>query len=432
MNRCFLLVTCGLISVVIIKEYLDIFLPQKDITNIVKYILYGFILLFAAVLEEGSQYPILNFIANYCFVLCISIILYKGYLKEKIIVSFSMLCIWAFSEIIIGYLIQLLCLEKNLYYGQQDFCSKLIMLFMVVMISSLFTYNHLGPLPFKYWCMVAIIPLSSIFIEFSIFSLSFNSHDRVKVVVSLVSSFLLLPLNFMIFKVYNRLTEEKEIMKQNAVFTRQLELCARQIKETEDMQNEIKHIRHDMKKCFFSLMSIAESQHYDEIGTYLKDFMEGVELHNNTNIINTGNLIIDSFINNIYATATTRGIECKIKVNIPNLIHIGEADLSIILGNALDNALEANERLNATDCRFIQIVLSYNNGKLSIGIRNSCDGIVRKDKSGRYMTIKKDKIYHGMGISSIEKIVEKYNGFVSFDMKNNVFTFLATLNEREA
>lgn len=48
------------------------------------------------------------------------------------------------------------------------------------------------------------------------------------------------------------------------------------------------------------------------------------------------------------------------------------------------------------------------------------------------MTIKKDKIYHGMGISSIEKIVEKYNGFVSFDMKNNVFTFLATLNEREA
>lgn len=112
MNRCFLLVTCGLISVVIIKEYLDIFLPQKDITNIVKYILYGFILLFAAVLEEGSQYPILNFIANYCFVLCISIILYKGYLKEKIIVSFSMLCIWAFSEIIIGYLIQLLCLDE--------------------------------------------------------------------------------------------------------------------------------------------------------------------------------------------------------------------------------------------------------------------------------------------------------------------------------
>lgn len=133
--------------------------------------MYGIIIILAAVLEVGFQFPILNFIFNYCFVFCIGLILYKGYLKEKIIVSFTMLCIWVFSEIIVGDLIQLFRLENNLYYGQEGFCSKLVMLFLVVLISLIFKDNHLGQLPFKYWCMVAVIPLSSIFIEFSTFSL---------------------------------------------------------------------------------------------------------------------------------------------------------------------------------------------------------------------------------------------------------------------
>lgn len=179
-------------------------------------------------------------------------------------------------------------------------------------------------------------------------------------------------------------------------------------------------------------MSIAESKYYNEITTYITDFMENFKFQYNKSVINTGNLIIDLFINNIYTTATRKEIKCKIRAKIPDDLNFGEADLSIILGNALENALGANERLKDSDCRFIKIALNYNNEKLSIGIRNSCDGIIQMDKKGRYITSKKDEIYHGIGGSSIKKVVEKYNVFVSFDMKNNVFTFLATLNEKES
>ena len=97
-------------------------------------------------------------------------------------------------------------------------------------------------------------------------------------------------------------------------------------------------------------------------------------------------------------------------------MNIGYDDLGIIIGNLLDNSIEANEKLDINN-RMIDIYIKCIDNILIIKIVNNKQNI----KTNINKTDKKDSLNHGIGISSIKKITGKYNGAVEFIDEGNKF-----------
>ncbi len=116
---------------------------------------------------------------------------------------------------------------------------------------------------------------------------------------------------------------------------------------------------------------------------------------------------------------TKNGIVFEYDINLPTEIHVSDVDMTIIMGNLLDNAIEAC--LDVKDkSRYINLEISCGYGKIDILIKNSIDGKVEIVNSHLH-TIKKDKENHEHGLNNIRKIVEKYNGHFKNSNNNNEF-----------
>lgn len=122
----------GLISILIIKEYLGTILIERDSIN--KKIFWGINLFFSIGLEIYNGIPFFNLLFNLIFVFLISLVGYIGSKRKKAIAAFSMIVIWAISEIIIGYLAMFFHMYFILPKIQGSILSKLVTLFFVMLL----------------------------------------------------------------------------------------------------------------------------------------------------------------------------------------------------------------------------------------------------------------------------------------------------------
>ena len=96
-----------------------------------------------------------------------------------------------------------------------------------------------------------------------------------------------------------------------------------------------------------------------------------------------------------------------------------------MLGNLLDNAIEATEKLESEKDIFVSLV--YQKEKLLIKIRNPYAGVLKKDRAGNYKSEKKDRENHGIGLKSVRKVVEKYEGVMEIHTEDQVFEMCVIL-----
>ena len=110
-----------------------------------------------------------------------------------------------------------------------------------------------------------------------------------------------------------------------------------------------------------------------------------------------------------FGRAKARGIKVETSIRIPKKMQLDHGDIGVLYGNLVDNAVEACSKVPEGQ-RFVKIENKYQSGILLLVITNSKTG--KKNKSLK--TTKKDNIRHGHGVQSVRKVVEKYNGTVSF------------------
>ena len=103
-------------------------------------------------------------------------------------------------------------------------------------------------------------------------------------------------------------------------------------------------------------------------------------------------------------------------MDVPTSLPFDEADLCIVLGNALDNAIEACLRGEVLE-PYVELKIKYDVGNLIIIVENSFDGTIKKNHQGKILTRKKKIKNHGIGIDSMKRVVEKYHGF--FDVEDS-------------
>lgn len=129
----------------------------------------------------------------------------------------------------------------------------------------------------------------------------------------------------------------------------------------------------------------------------------------------TGNNAVDSIVNTKGSLAQTYGIEFICRVNIISEIKLEEMELCRILGNGLDNAIEACERLENVK-KHILLSISEDKDNLYISISNTSDRVDIEN-----LSTKKNTGMHGIGVNSIKSSVERLKEIVKFSYKDSIF-----------
>lgn len=237
-----------------------------------------------------------------------------------------------------------------------------------------------------------------------------------------ISTIAVLIINFTVFFLFDRvarLYKEKQekvlIEQQNKYYENQLQI----INETQETSNILKH---DMKNHLRSLFSDIKSGNLSEAQKHISDIVDVYE--SGTEIINTGYPAIDSLVNFKLQTAKQNGIRVSVNASLPSDLNLSSFDMTVILGNLLDNALQAVSLV--TENGFIDFAIHYSKGMLLIKVTNPFKTAIKREK-GVIVTSKADKENHGYGLKSVNETVEKYNGTVNINPDNDIFTVTVVL-----
>ena len=194
-------------------------------------------------------------------------------------------------------------------------------------------------------------------------------------------------------------------------------LIAMHYAEVENMYNQIRGFKHDYRNHIQAMKSHAANGELDAILRYLDGLdseLDAIEL-----VIKTGNKMADAILNSKISLARAKGIQVIADANIAVELTTSEVDMCIILGNLLDNAIEACMGLGE-DERLIRIYMEMKNTQLYIAITNTAPkGRLRK-QGKRHLTTKGEG--HGFGLARIDHIVERHGGYLSRNSEDGAYS----------
>lgn len=139
----------------------------------------------------------------------------------------------------------------------------------------------------------------------------------------------------------------------------------------------------------------------------------------NENVANSGNFIIDSIINYKLQDINSLDVDIKLNLNIAENISIFPFDLTVVLANLFDNAIEAIKKCKSK--KTLTISLACNKNNLIILMDNSFEEKIVQ-ANGKLLSTKKSKVNHGMGIVNVERVLEKYAGSMNFEYNEKTFS----------
>lgn len=407
---CVLLyIIASFLTLVILKLYFSSFFESKafSIGNLMVWSLYFLreLLLFMVIDFPANINLITGFLLN-CF---ICIIAFRGNVIQQIALSGILSTIWTLSEFFVGCFFLAVGVDYQYPKAIGAIVSEVMTLLMIACLNRFFQHENIKALSVKHNIMLLLIPIGSLFVVYKVFMSSSSYANKVSLKEPILCFIIILVINLIVFRLYTLLADEMEQRRYNAVYTQQLELYSKHIQEKETSLLEFRNAKHDMKQHFILLLGMLEENQNEMAKKYLSDLVDNND-YANFNISRTDNLVVDAIINAKYSVMQKNNIKCEINVHIPMQLPFENADVSVLLGNVIDNAIEAASKISSN--RFIKIYMSYDKNILLITVINSFDGGIIRDKSGKLKTSKKDKHNHGFGLNSIEKIVHKYHGSV--------------------
>ena len=195
----------------------------------------------------------------------------------------------------------------------------------------------------------------------------------------------------------------------------QSELIENQIRETRDMYRQVRGWRHDYRNHIQNMKIQLSEKNYTALDRYLDQLAD--DLNTVDTVIKTGNVMADAVLNTKLNTAAGMSIRTNVKAGVPEGIPLSDVELCAVLGNLLDNALEACGRLPEEE-RFLRVYIGNLKNQFYLSVQNSAGAV--KKSGGKYMTTKSGDS-HGYGIFRIDRLTKKYGGYVNRQNEDGVF-----------
>lgn len=174
-----------------------------------------------------------------------------------------------------------------------------------------------------------------------------------------------------------------------------------------------RHDYHNHIQSIKALLSMGKNEQLSEYLDNLESDLDSIDI-----AIRTGNVGLDAILSSKVSIARKKKIDVNCTAKVPDQLKITDVHLCAIVGNLMDNAIEACEKIENSEKRFIRVYIGLFKSQLYISVSNSTNQKKRK-KLSELITSKQGE--HGFGLHRIDKIAERYDGYVNRKNEPGIF-----------
>ena len=252
-------------------------------------------------------------------------------------------------------------------------------------------------------CIYSIFLLVSLFVMVELNMNNGNPKTDLFLTIFFIASILI---ELLMFYFVIKTGESYEQRQKAELIEMKNRMLQKSLDETNQAFKLWKSSVHDYKHNIIALTQLADDGNIEEIKKYLK--RENELMDRKMFYIQTGNSVVDAIVNTKQSFAEEKGITFVVNAKVPENCVVSELDMANILGNLIDNAIEAS---NSEEETYIDVTMRQDKHFIVIKIINKYS----REFSKRLETTKHKRMFHGIGIGSVKNIVEKYEGEFSID-----------------
>lgn len=405
---------CNTLRTYAIFKFMCIFFNRDDVNRIKEWSLYVAYYIITAGAYIFINVPIITTIINVIIMFIITLIYSDTYKKRIFAVLYMYAMLILVEFLAFGGLLST-GIIKNLLPNVQLIIMQIVttmVTYMLVLALSNFKIfkNHEEVLPMQ-WVVSIIIPIITTILAIAPLLFKLNVEIPLLSLIIIAMFFV----NIAIFYLYDELLKASQKHLENQLAIQQNTIYEKQMKLIYQSQENITMFRHDMKNHLYALRKLVENNDNQQAIYYINDTFDIIS--NTLEYCNSSNYTVDSILNFKISEAVNLGVKVFVHTKIPIELAINNFDLNIVLGNLMDNAINAT--VKATE-KFIEINMSYERDVLFVDITNSYNGII-KEQQNNFISTHKNIHEHGIGIPSVKRVIKKYDGTIEFVYDQNKF-----------
>ena len=306
-----------------------------------------------------------------------------------------------------------------------------LFIFLLIILSNGNISLHLGEkVTFSILSIMAICTEQLILIELVNAEIHMTNSNTllILIIIFFLCMFLFLAFLFFVYRLGISREYNLQLLKLQAL----QEMEEKQYIQTLQSISELRTLKHDMGNHLSVLSSMCQNRQYDNLSKYIETFNQQIE--NSHHMISSGNTPVDCIVTAKLGVIQKHHITVEYSIHLPEKLPIDDIKICSLLGNLLDNSIEACLKISNCNDRWIYFKIRPYNGMLIINCENSSDGNYNYASDGSLLSTKTTNktqnhqyFSHGLGINRIKTIAKDCNGFTNIVSCSNKFTITVML-----
>lgn len=269
----------------------------------------------------------------------------------------------------------------------------------------------------KKWLLIFLLPIATVLVCAVLFKyISIGQAEQNEFIVFMILTLLVYSNVFIFYfidDIYDAITNKEKLnLAQNLIKQQE-----KQYEELYANSQEVRKLRHNYKNFLLGVLTEVEKENLDNIKRALDNELDILNIVPSVEV-KTGNTTFDSLLNYKIAQAYQYKIKFEFEFQKMSTVNFSDIDLAVLIGNAIDNAIEATAKVENEKERIIEFFAKANNSQLIINIINPTN---KEVDVLNLTTSKSDAHNHGFGILTMMQIAQKYQGDVVFNYENKKF-----------
>lgn len=292
--------------------------------------------------------------------------------------------------------------------------SKLV-LFLAYKIILLIAKKNKLKLKQEEWIAFCAVFASTFLTGVCIYESRFNDRMSSNIIFFILPTLGLIIINIVSFYMLAKISKEHRENMQLSLLTVQIKEQEGSLQEIKSLYSEMRKIKHNLEGQYGCLSELLSGEKYEQA----KQYLQSIEMPKFDSLISvsTNNDVLNAILGYLSNKCNTCGIRLKYNVSSDNTDDFSPADISVIITNLINNAIEASLQSNASE---ISLELFEHQNYFCIIVKNPISESVLL-KNPQLKTTKSEKSVHGFGIESVKMLAEKYNGITDFSEENCYF-----------
>ncbi len=401
----------------------DVFFERRRIWTFWQYMV-GVLMLtiMFALVNNYFLYRIGNLIGMVLSAVLVSVLYYRISWIKRVFVSLSIWVIFGAAEILTLNIITLFFkitandVINNSSYLVLGIVTSKVLGFAVCYAIRVKIRSKEFELKKVYWLLFLFLFLSSALATFLIYWLLYELKTTDYNFIVMLSTIGLYAGTFLALYLYERSSQQNQIIREQEQFEQQMESQLKHMDEIVLKQNELRRVKHDMANQLIAIKSYLDNADISGGQQYVAGLTDQLQYISPS--INTGNNALDAILSTKKSLAESKGIVFNIEIRISERLPLDAKDLCIIFGNALDNAIEACDRLPENAEKRIDLLLVQDAHSLFCTLSNTAPA----NNDRRFTTSKTDTINHGFGLQNIRDALANYGAEPSIEQEGERFS----------